>query len=291
MFQAKLSEYFHLRQFNLIWTSDYNHEEKLNIANKTEEEIFNEIRPLDTIYASLDGETLRYSYTKQKVLPKIIGLRGKMGSGKDTFALFLTQYAKNYDIRRFSYGLRVAASILTKIKIENTWSDLEKQRTLNLTFTRNDFVAIVREMVLAIMEDSKERDWEFLSAKCFGCLNGKEIDDQIQFLLTLGKLLQLLGTEFFRNCIDKDVFVNYLDRHWDHKRSLIITDVRNVNEMDYVKWQNGKIILILREAAIRQDGRDLLHYSECALNGIQPDIVIENDKGLFEKKAFEFIQM
>jgi len=63
--------------------------------------------------------------------------------------------------------------------------------------------------------------------------------------------------------------------------------------MDYVKWQNGKIILILREAAIRQDGRDLLHYSECALNGIQPDIVIENDKGLieFEKKAFEFIQM
>ncbi len=284
MFQAKLSEYFQSRQFNLVWTND-NYETEMNISQKTEEDIFNEIKPLDVIYANLEGEILYYSHKHVPELPKIIGLRGKMGCGKDTFALFLRQYAKTYDIRRFSYGLRVGTSILTGIRIENTWSDIEKQQLVIIT--KDNFIAKVRHMILAVMEDNKERDWDLLASICWTRLCGEK--DKI--CLTLGKLLQLLGTEFFRNCIDKDVFVNYLDRHWDHKIPLIITDVRNINEMEYVKVQQGKIILILREEATRKDGRDPSHYSECALNELKPDVIIENDKGLieFESQAFDFI--
>ncbi len=296
--QEQLSEYFQLRQFNIIWhnmkeckdvSMVTTHHDNKYCHPKTPEELFLEINPKETIYAVLHGHYILYAYRNLQ-LPKIIGLRGSMGHGKDTFALFLNQFAKNYQISRFSYGLRVAVSILTKIPIEKTWSDSEKMQLLKLSYPISEFAEVVKEMVLAVMQDKKERDWDLLANKCSDCLLGFIKDSQIHIELTLGKVLQLLGTEFFRNCVSEDCFVNYLHRNLISEY-LIITDVRNVNEMKWVKENNGIIILINRPDATRKDGRDTNHFSETALRDIQPDVIIENDQGLLEleQKALRFL--
>lgn len=224
-------------------------------------------------------------------LPTIIGIRGKMGCGKDSFALFLNQYQKDYEIVRFSKGLREAACILTSMKIENTWSDFDKAQELNLQFIQKDFVEIVAKMVLFILPEYKIEDKVKLAKQCMMALCGKEIDNFICIQLTFGELLQLLGTEFFR-FLDEDCFVKYLYRTWNKKTKLIITDVRFKNEVNFVHANNGTIVFINRPLAERKDGRNTKHESETALNDIKSDFIIENDLDLFEfdKKAKKFLQ-
>ncbi len=303
-FKLELSSFFQKRTLNLIWVkADYPNQIFINDQNKNRKsmnDIFIEMCGSGSavIIAWMDDSfsTIHYKAKDQfEKTPQIIGLQGKMGAGKDTFALFLTQFAKKYDIRRFSYGLRVAISIFTKIPIENTWSDNEKKQLLDLTFTKNELTKVVREMVLAVMEDDKERNWCLLTEELYSILvahaNYNEIVN-IHFQLTLGKLLQLVANEFFRH-IDENCFVDYLDRHWNHKTPLIITDVRYPNEMKWVKINHGKIVSIVRgESEQRADGRNPLHYSECALIGIKTDFIIENRTSLLEleQKALKLLE-
>ncbi len=220
-------------------------------------------------------------------LPMIVGLRGEMGSGKDCFALFLNQFHKDFEICRFSKGLREAACILTGMKLENTWSDKAKATELDIIFTKDQFVTIVRQMVLFVMAKD-DYIWEVMASKCCLALHQKENDIHIK--MTFGTLLQKLGTDFFRN-LDENCFVDYLYRVWNKKTPLIITDVRFPNEMKFVHERGGIIVLITRPLVEkRKDGRDKNHLSEIALKDIKSDYIVENNETLFEleKKAHDF---
>jgi len=94
--------------------------------------------------------------------------------------------------------------------------------------------------------------------------------------------LQKVGTELFRNMIDKDFWCKSLmktvDRVLEYEDNIIIIDdVRFPNEADAIKERGGILIRINREE--RPDtGRDPNHPSEIALDDYEGfDYIIDND--------------
>lgn len=95
------------------------------------------------------------------------------------------------------------------------------------------------------------------------------------------EIMQNLGS-FYRS-IDCDFWVKALDKYLKQTRieDVIITDVRHVNECEYVKNNNGVLIKIIREDADEIHG--MSHESETALDGMPTtyfDIEIENSGSL-----------
>lgn len=114
-------------------------------------------------------------------------------------------------------------------------------------------------------------------------------------------LLQNEGTEHGRESIDKDIWVKYLD-NWITVfinrgiNNFIITDCRFLNELEYIKKQNGILIKIIApnrnnerliyESNYDQEIYDKIknHKSECDLDNYllkEFDLVLYNDPGEF----------
>ena len=207
----------------------------------------------------------------------ILGINGKIGSGKDTVGQiiqYLTthpeslrvnpvlnqgfeyslQYSKmkegfqfhnsNWEIKKFAGKLKLIASILTGATLEQ----LEDQ-------------------------DFKKREM------------GPE------WGITYRELLQKVGTEAMRNVIHENVWVNALMADynlssvtWDeYGNSLqnvhpnwIITDMRFPNEMDAVKAKGGITIRVNRTNRWNKP-QDIEHASETALDNHKFDYAIDND--------------
>jgi hypothetical protein len=64
----------------------------------------------------------------------LIGISGKIGSGKDTLAMMLQEYAKDFDIKieqkRFADKLKKIASILTDASIEDCYTQEGKNKLI-----------------------------------------------------------------------------------------------------------------------------------------------------------------
>ena len=96
--------------------------------------------------------------------------------------------------------------------------------------------------------------------------------------LTPRLLLQLVGTDLFRNQLHPNTwvtatFANYQNNNW------IITDMRFPNELEAIKKRNGITIRINR-GPIERTGKMIQepeHISETALDNAKFDYVIEND--------------
>lgn len=113
------------------------------------------------------------------------------------------------------------------------------------------------------------------------------------------KLLQREGTELGRNVYGKDIWIKYLD-NWISLykfrgiENFICTDVRFLNEIEYIKQKHGIIIKIisktrnLQRLEFESDGdKNIMsmlqeHPSECDLDNVPDDsfdIVIQNEIG------------
>ena len=106
------------------------------------------------------------------------------------------------------------------------------------------------------------------------------------------KFLQFVGTNWARE-IDKDVWINLLleETHL-HQNFLVCSDVRFENEIDKLREDGWKIILISRNEPKNKFGHD--HVSETSLNNIdfrKFDFFISNDETLesFFKKIDEML--
>jgi len=113
------------------------------------------------------------------------------------------------------------------------------------------------------------------------------------------KLLQREGTELGRNVYGKDIWIKYLD-NWISLykfrgiENFICTDVRFLNEIEYIKQKGGIIIRIisktrnLQRLEFESNGNKNImsmlqeHPSECDLDNVPNDsfdIVIQNEIG------------
>ena len=184
-----------------------------------------------------------------------IGIMGKAGSGKDTFALMLAE--KLFEITRSRYVLMAFAHEL-KLKVQK------------------DFDMSYEQLWRG---DEKEKS-DLRYAKCLNGLSSNPKD-----YWSPREILQSYG-EFYRS-IDSNFWIKHLfeiidDREYKH---VIVTDVRYINEADSVLNRNGVLIKIVRniEGSNTIHGQD--HISEIGLEGYNNiAFTVENNGALKEIK-------
>ena len=183
---------------------------------------------------------------------RIIGVSGKIGSGKDTFAELLAKQLPNRVERcALADNLRLITEIITWVK---------------MTLTHKKGQPFYNE----VYNYTQEQKNIYLP----------------QYNKTIGESLQKIGTELFRDTFDKDIWVKSLFNDELYKkledgRIIVIPDVRFVNEADYILSQGGYLIRLEGDPLkVRENStRDLNHISEINLDGYQGFTkVIYNDK-------------
>lgn len=184
----------------------------------------------------------------------IIGISGKIGSGKDTVAGIIQELAPemNWEVKRYAHKLKQIASMLTGIAIE----DFEKQE--------------VKASFLG-------PEWD-------------EKSDQ----MTVRTFLQKLGTEAIRNNIHENAWVNALYADYEQAPqgfkedrtgryysygfpNWLITDCRFPNEAAAVKLRDG---IVIRVERIDNPYPSSDHPSETSLDDFEFDVVILNEGGI-----------
>jgi len=170
---------------------------------------------------------------------KIIGISGKIGSGKDTFAELLAEQLKgNVERHALADKLRLITEIVSGINMTTT-------HEVNKPFCNN---------IRNYTQDQKN-----IVIK--------------QFNKTIGETLQLVGTELFRDNYDTDIWVkSFFNEELEDKlndgKIIVIPDVRFVNEANYILQEGGYLIRLEGDPmGVRENSlRDLNHISETNLD-------------------------
>lgn len=197
----------------------------------------------------------------------IIGINGKMGSGKDTVAeiineLLITNGETPFENKKFAGKLKTIASILTGIPVEK-FEDQEFKKSLLAP------------------------EWGTVKENPLNSITPFN-DTKFNHLMSVRELLQKLGTEAMRDGLHTNVWVNALFADYnpgytispldvDNKApdNWIITDMRFPNEMEAVKDRGGLTIRITRPDSAKES-----HISETALDDAKFNYEILNDSTL-----------
>jgi hypothetical protein len=173
---------------------------------------------------------------------KIIGITGKAGSGKDTFARYMqTRLAVLLGdgsfppIESFAYPIKAGVSTMFSIPMESLEARSEKEEI-----------------------------------KVFG--DNTKASPRV--------LMQTLGTEWGRNVVSEDIWIDLLRSrietcYLSAPTAVIITDVRFKNEAEWIKDQGGTLIEIARKG-LKGSG---IHSSEDGVDLI-PDYTVFNSSSL-----------
>lgn len=170
---------------------------------------------------------------------KIIGLSGKIGSGKDTFAELLAEqlYGK-VERHALADKLRLITEIISGIRMTTTHE------------ANKPFCNEIRNYT---------QDQKNIVIKKFG--------------KTIGEILQLVGTDLFRDNYDTDIWVKsfFNEELYDKLNDgkiIVVPDVRFVNEADYILQEGGCLIRLEGDPmGVRENSlRDLNHISETNLD-------------------------
>lgn len=209
----------------------------------------------------------------------IIGISGRMGSGKDTIGtiiqgLLLTNKNQSSEIKKFAGKLKQIASILTGIPVKKFEDQKFKTTLLDVEWGTVQNVPLNSIPPFA--------------------------DMQFNVMMSVREFLQKLGTEAMRDGLHTNVWVNALfadykdvyigdwgqGNHMYEKPNWIITDMRFPNEMEAVKEREGITIRVVRpkpremflmNATTVIDTRIPEHPSETALDDAEFDYEIIND--------------
>ena len=197
----------------------------------------------------------------------IIGISGKIGSGKDTIGeiiqhICITNGGREFQIKKFAGKLKTIASLLTGIPLYE--------------FELQDF----KKTLLG-------EEWGTVRQNPLNAIPPFE-DVQFNELMSVRELLQKLGTEAMRDGLHQNVWVNAL--MCDYRRpkmsepnpsNWVITDVRFPNELAVVNDVNGLTIRVVRPQ-IETANFKPQHPSETALDKAKFDYTIINDAGIPE---------
>ncbi len=198
----------------------------------------------------------------------IIGISGRKQSGKDTVAKML-QYFSLPDV---SY------TRVNQISYEK-WIELERHKSLQIfkdysvdqcsEYNIIRYADKVKDIVCILLNCSRN-DLENETFKSTPALFG----------YTPRELLQLVGTDFGRNMIHRNIWIKLTLDDYTENNDWIIPDVRFKNEIDEIKRRSGVIIRVIRPSLKFEDK----HESETDLtdDGGYYDYVIENDSDIDE---------
>lgn len=194
---------------------------------------------------------------------RIVGIAGKAGHGKDTFASFL------------------AKSFLEDVPpwVVDSTKDV---RTLH-------FATPVKQIAMLVFG---------LTADQVNTEEGKRSRPPQCYGFTVRELLMKIGTEMFRDGVSPTIWCDTLERKLkdnidstkavsndDHEMLFLIPDVRFKDEVLSIKRMGGTVIGVRRAHA--DENADPTHRSESAIDTIFRNdcaVVVENDSGLEDLK-------
>lgn len=215
--------------------------------------------------------------------PNIIGISGRIGSGKDTVGkiiqyltseaytsrgrtyeeflrgnsnpdVFGYYYHSDWEIKKFAGKLKEVASLLTGISVHK-FEDQEFKKT---------------NLPSAWDRPIPGEDW----------VDG----EPVLVPMTVRQLLQTVGTDCMRSSLHDNVWVNALFADYAPPKmseynpsKWLITDTRFPNEVDAIKSRGGIIIKVKRDEA---DSKPATHVSETSLDNYAFDYVIDNNSTL-----------
>jgi len=190
----------------------------------------------------------------------LIGISGKIGGGKDTVAKLLAdKFNKKIPVfkKSFAFKLKQVVEILSGYKMKTSYDN-------NFFDGITDFTREDKDVFIKVFNQS------------------------------IGEMLQIIGTEVFRDNYDKEVWIKSLFNDYnsyEKKNTIwIISDVRFTNEAEYVKSNDGILIRVNGDPLniANNSNRDINHPSETALDNYSGfDFMIENIGSLedLEKKV------
>jgi hypothetical protein len=216
----------------------------------------------------------------------IIGVSGKIGSGKDTVGQIIQYLTTSAEALRvnpvynqgFEYTLQYS-KMKEGFPVHNSTWEIKK--------FAGKLKQIASMLTGATLEQLEDQDF-------------KKLEIGPDWGMTYRELLQKLGTEAMRNGLHTNVWVNALmaDYHLTPNKSMdelfnehflnnkseihyklpnwIITDIRFPNEMDAVKAKGGITIRVNRTNRWNKP-QDIEHTSETALDNHEFDFVIDNN--------------
>ena len=207
----------------------------------------------------------------------LIGISGKIGSGKDTVGNIIqmltqgidsntqiTEYVNGTNITGFDYQIKKFADTIKDTVC--MWIGCTREQLEDQEFKQKE---LGEEWWYCVADDGSYIPYE-------QNLHKNKVVNLVK--LTPRKLLQLLGTECGRQIIHPNIWVNSLFADYKKDSNWIITDVRFTNEAQAIKDKGGIMIRINRPL-YRLDDQ---HPSETALDNYNFDYVIENEGNIDE---------
>lgn len=138
----------------------------------------------------------------------------------------------------------------------------------------------------------EERNFADKLKKIIFILTGKDSYTQEQksiyleeWGMTVGEMLQKVGTDLFRNNFDKDTWIKATLSTNEQIDVVLLGDCRFTNEAENIKKKDGILIRLEGDPAdVRKNSvRDINHISETSLDNYQGFDYIYNNEGSIEK--------
>lgn len=196
----------------------------------------------------------------------LICLSGKSASGKDTIADVLVRDFKYVKVA-FADGLRDLACFTFDMAPE-IFTDRDKKESKFLYPIRLD------EEHISHMLNHIENTWAISVSKA----------SKDKMLLLVGtemttprKLLQIVGTEVIRDCIDDQFWIKALEHKIGNLADVVITDARFSGERNFAREKGALMCLVKRPSIQSNDS----HRAENDLgNESEYNIIFNNDDSL-----------
>jgi hypothetical protein len=191
----------------------------------------------------------------------LIGISGKIGSGKDTVGAIL-QVLKTAALHDSNAIARIVANPFLMSSVQSQFDNWKIKK-----FAKK--VKLIAELLTGIpVEKFEDQEFKLTNLPPEWSVNNTP--------MTVRELLQKIGTDCMRNNLHSQTWVNALFSDYKPDEKWLITDVRFLNEAVAIKKRGGMIIRVDR-------GLDTgTHPSETELDKYNFDYVIPNKQGLRE---------
>lgn len=194
-------------------------------------------------------------------MTRLIGISGKIGSGKDTVGNIIQSYTEGFEIKKFATKLKILVADLLNCSLD----DLENQDFKNKQLGPEYWY------------------WEMQTGSKIAYLTNEDfykIDLPVKLIKpTVRTLMQRMATEAIRNNVHPDIWVNALFADYTQNSKWIITDLRFLNEMNRIKALGGITIRVNRKLDTL-----LYHSSETELDNEDFDYYIDNNDSIDQLK-------